>query len=128
MTQQEFDLLYSGGIDAQTALTLLMGKETIYRKYLFRFSEDENYGHLLSAVRNQNAEAAFRAVHTLKGTAAYIGAFRVSETADSRTEQLRPVRTGHPDLNEIRPETELLGRRIAEACRVIEELKNLTET
>ena len=42
MTQQEFDLLYSGGIDAQTALTLLMGKETIYRKYLFRFSEDEN--------------------------------------------------------------------------------------
>ena len=97
MTQQEFDLLYSGGIDAQTALTLLMGKETIYRKYLFRFSEDENYGHLLSAVRNQNTEAAFRAVHTLKGTAAYI-------------------------------ETELLGRRIAEACRVIEELKNLTET
>ena len=116
MTQQEFDLLYSGGIDAQTVLTLLMGKETIYRKYLFRFSEDENYGHLLSAVRNQNAEAAFRAVHTLKGT------------ADSLTEQLRPVRTGHPDLNEIRPETELLGRRIAEACRVIEELKNLTET
>ena len=123
MTQQEFDLLYSGGIDAQTVLTLLRGQETINRKYLFRF-----YGHLLSAVRNQNAEAAFRAVHTLKGTAAYIGAFRVSETADSLTEQLRPVRTGHPDLNEIRPETELLGRRIAEACRVIEELKNLTET
>ena len=127
MTQQELDLLYSGGIDAQTALKLLMGKETIYRKYLLRFPQDENYDHLLDAVKNQDAEGAFRAVHTLKGSAGNIGAFRISETADALTEWLRPLRADHPDLSEIQPEIRALGDRIAKAFRVIEEFRKLTE-
>ncbi len=128
MTQQEFDLLYSGGIDAQTALTLLMGKETIVPEISLPVLRGRKLR--TSPVRFKKSECGSglsRGAHAERHGCLYrsFPRFGNRRFADG---QLRPVRTGHPDLNEIRPETELLGRRIAEACRVIEELKNLTET
>ena len=125
MTDREIRILIDGGIDAQAALSRLMGKEKIYLKYLYRFAEDKNCVLFLEAVRNQDAEAAFRAVHTLKGTAAGIGAVCVSETADRLTEYLRPIRSLDPDLTAVLPEAKRLQEEISEACRAVERLKNL---
>lgn len=123
MTDRELHILRDGGIDAEAALSRLMGKEKIYLKYLFRFPEDRNGSLFLEAVKKQDAEAAFRAVHSLKGTASVIGAVRVSASADRLTEYLRPVRSLHPDLTPLLPEAERLGREIDDACRAVKSLQ-----
>lgn len=91
MTQQEISILLSGGIDAESALNLLMNKEKIYRKYLYRFTDDNNFETFSEAIKNKDLQAAFRTVHTLKGTASNVGALTVAGIADELTEILRPL-------------------------------------
>ena len=93
MTTEEFKILMEAGIDAEKAISRLMGNEKIYLKYLFRFAEDQNYELLLRAFQRGDLSEAFRAVHTLKGTSSNVGVYSVSGIADYLTEELRD---GHP--------------------------------
>ena len=45
-----------------------MGSEAMVKRFALKFLDDPSYGNLVKAVEEQNAEEAFRAAHTLKGS------------------------------------------------------------
>lgn len=59
------------------------------KKFLHKFAGDPFYACLMHAVENEDAEGAFRAAHTLKGTAANLGLKGLYIAASELTEQLR---------------------------------------
>lgn len=130
MTKDEQTLLLNAGIDAESAVKRLMGKEHIFKKYLLRFLDDENYDNLLTALEENNLQEAFRAVHTLKGTASNVGVISVYEIADPLTEKLRMIcrsetamQTFDPD--EITSDVARLGDAFRTACRGIRAISSL---
>ncbi len=106
MTEKEFDILQRAGINAGRAIERLMGKEHIFLKYLRRFADDRNCEDLMISLERNDYEEAFRAVHTLKGTAANVGAESVAAVADILTEALR---SGNPSgMRQLRQNTDEL--------------------
>ncbi|AMK12132.1 PAS domain S-box protein [Pseudodesulfovibrio indicus] len=83
--QPEADLGLSGlhGIDVAVGLRYVQGKESLYRSLLSKFAKNyEDFGRSFSAARREDdASAAERCAHTLKGVAATIGATGVGERA-----------------------------------------------
>ena len=71
------DLLIAAGIDYDTALRRMMGKESLYYRFLKKFLDDENYVLLLEAAGQGDSGAAFRAAHTLKGVCGNLGMDRL---------------------------------------------------
>ena len=71
------------GIDVAAGLRYVQGKEALYRSLLSKFANNYNeFGKSFAAARQEeDASAAERCAHTLKGVAATIGATRVSERA-----------------------------------------------
>lgn len=61
------DMLIAAGVDYDTALRRMMGKESLYYRFLNQFLDDENYGLLLEAAGQGDSDIAFQAAHTLKG-------------------------------------------------------------
>ena len=100
MTEKELDMLRNAGIDAEKAVQRLMGKEHIFLRYLQRFADDENCDHFLSSLEKKDYQEAFRAVHTLKGTAANVGVESVADIADILTEELRNGCPADPEKTE----------------------------
>lgn len=97
MTKEELDMLRSAGINAAGAIQRLMGKEHIFRKYLRRFADDQNCLFFLLSLEKSDYQEAFRAIHTLKGTAANVGVESVADIADMLTEELRNGRPEDPE-------------------------------
>lgn len=76
-----------GGDDRQVLNRL--PSEDMLRRFLHKFSKDPSHAELLSALAAQDFAAAFRAAHTLKGTAATLGLDALSAAASALTEALR---------------------------------------
>lgn len=76
------------GGDYESALQRL-SSESLLDKFIRKFVEEPSYAHLQSALSEGNAEDAFRAAHTLKGTAASLGLGDLTEAARAVTETLR---------------------------------------
>lgn len=76
-----------GGSAAATLKRL--GSETMARRFLGMFAEDESFAALETALRAGDAESAFRAAHTMKGVAANLGLTRLQEASSALTEALR---------------------------------------
>ena len=128
MTKDQLTLLLAAGIDAEEAIGRLMGKEHIFLKYLLRFPEDKNYEELLTALSKNDLDGAFRAVHTLKGTASNVGVISVYEIADPLTEKLRAAcgsrtEAGSLDCGEIASDVRRLGDVFQTACKSIRSLQ-----
>lgn len=70
--------------------------EALVRRFLLKFPADPSYGALTASLEAEDWEGAFRAAHTLKGTAANLGLTALQLAAAALTEALRP-RTGAPD-------------------------------
>lgn len=70
--------------------------EALVRRFLLKFPADPSRAALTAALAAEDWEGAFRAVHTLKGTAANLGLTSLQTAAAALTEALRP-RTGAPD-------------------------------
>lgn len=66
-----------------------MPSEKFVGRFLRKFADDPSYASLCEAMEQQNAEAAFRAVHTLKGICQNLGITRLYETSCVLTELLR---------------------------------------
>lgn len=66
-----------------------LSSERLLHKFLRKFTDEPSYGALKRSLAENNAEEAFRAAHTLKGTASSLGLCRLTEAARSVTETLR---------------------------------------
>ena len=63
--------------------------EAMIKKFATKFPEDESFTQLTDALKNGNAEIAFRAVHTMKGLCLTLGLSNLTAPASELTELLR---------------------------------------
>lgn len=63
--------------------------EAMVRRFLRRFADDPAYAELKTALAATDLPCAFRAAHTLKGTAATLGLDTLAAAASALTEALR---------------------------------------
>lgn len=76
------------GGDYQDVVKRLMSEEFAAQLAL-GFLDDDGFSSLEKAMKNRNAEDAFRAAHTLKGVALNLGFKNLGESASELTEVLR---------------------------------------
>lgn len=86
MELKEFFAAVGGDYDA--VLGRLMSESLILR-FLRKFPADPSYQNLNAALAEGDISTAFRAVHTLKGTAANLGLDTLAAAASELTEALR---------------------------------------
>lgn len=94
-----FEAFYTSvGGDAQKVL-LRLQSEALVRRFLLKYPSDPAYNEFVQAVEQNDAQTAFRAVHTIKGTAATLGLDLLADAASCLTEKLRGSDV-LPDKNE----------------------------
>ena len=76
------------GGDYQDVVKRLISEEFAAQLAL-GFLDDDGFSSLFQAMKNRNAEDAFRAAHTLKGVALNLGFKNLGESASELTEVLR---------------------------------------
>lgn len=59
------------------------------KRFVLKFVDDPSYAELKNALEKSDFPTAFRAAHTLKGTAANLGLDSLGAAASKLTEQLR---------------------------------------
>ena len=64
-------------------------RESLIRKFVRMFLDDDSYPKLEDALRKENVEEAFRAAHTLKGVCQNLGFTNLYQPAYELTEVLR---------------------------------------
>lgn len=82
------DFYAAVGGDHREVLERLPSEELV-RRFLRRFPDDPSYAALKAALAADEWENAFRAAHTLKGTAANLGLGALTSAASALTEALR---------------------------------------
>lgn len=65
------------------------GSEGLIKKFALKFLDDASFQNLQEALKNKDAEEAFRASHTLKGICANLGLDNLYKVSSDLTEQLR---------------------------------------
>lgn len=83
------------GGSAETVLGCLPGEEMV-RRFLRKFLADPSHAALHAALAEGDLPTAFRAAHTLKGTAATLGLDTLAAAASALTEALRGADTLPP--------------------------------
>ncbi len=76
------------GADYEGVLQRL-GSEVLVKKFALKFLDDASFQNLQKALKNGDAEEAFRASHTLKGICANLGLDNLYTVSSDLTEQLR---------------------------------------
>lgn len=76
------------GGDAEKVLDRLPS-ESMVRRFLGKFPADPSYTDLKASLARREIETAFRAAHTLKGTAGTLGLDTLAAAASALTEALR---------------------------------------
>lgn len=112
MELQEF--FTSVGGDCEAVLSRLPS-EAIVRRFLHKFPTDPSYDALNAALAAGDIAAAFRAVHTIKGTAANLGLDTLASAASALTEALRGADAMPPQslMDAVDAAYELTVRQIA---------------
>lgn len=83
-----------------------LGNEERIQRFLRMFIEEESFDRLCTALKEQNAEAAFRAAHSLKGICMNMGFTVLRASSDALTQELR---TGS-----VTEKAKLLGTQVAQ--------------
>ena len=78
------------GADYQDVMGRLCN-ESLITKLVIMFLEDESFAELEQALKDKDAEKAFRAAHTLKGVCLNLGLTNLSKPVCELTEALRPM-------------------------------------
>lgn len=84
------DSLKAFGANTDEGLGRCMGDEPLYLRMVAMTLEDANFDRLREAMGAGDAEAAFGAVHALKGTAGNVSLTPIYEPLCELTELLRP--------------------------------------
>ncbi len=105
------------GADYKSVYERLGNNEQLVEHFFQRFAQDSSFAALKEAREKQDLEAAFRAVHTLKGICINLGLTNLYQVSSDLTEILR---NGKPD-----PEVEeqLYQKVEQEYHRVIERIE-----
>jgi HPt (histidine-containing phosphotransfer) domain-containing protein len=90
------------GIDTRSGLATALNNETLYRRLLLKFRESQAdfAGQFAKARAGTDLTAAMRHAHTLRGTAATVGAKGVAEAA-GRLEQACKQNASAADIEEL---------------------------
>ena len=88
------EALIEAGIDVDDVLGRFMGNEALLSRFLKKFLDDANYGKLLQAITERDADAAVAASHTLKGVC---GNLSMTGLYDLLTRQVAALRDGNWD-------------------------------
>lgn len=80
---------YKAAGEDSAAVLARFGREEMVAHFCRRFLEDRSFSDLTEAMEQGNAEAAFRAAHTLKGICLNLGFSRLGSAASDLTERLR---------------------------------------
>jgi len=75
--------------DLQGTLDRLGGSSALLEKLLVKYLDDKAMSDLCLAMENKDCENAFRAVHTMKGTALNLGFSELAKVSSELTEILR---------------------------------------
>jgi two-component system sensor histidine kinase/response regulator len=93
-------LLFPGGlpgIDVESGLARLMGKEGLYKKLLINFfrKNESTPEEIRAALMKNDPESAITLTHTIKGAASTLSATEVYETARDLETAIRKKSTGY---------------------------------
>ena len=83
------DFYNSVGSNVDDVVCRLGGNEDFVNRFLKKFSDDNCFSDLLASLEKDDAQSAFRAVHTLKGVAVNLGIQSLFVKASEVTELLR---------------------------------------
>lgn len=86
MTLQECYAAMEGNYDEVVSR---LRKDTIIQKFVVKFLDDKSFGELKEAVEAGDAEAAFRAAHTLKGVTQNLSLAKLFSYTNQLTDLLR---------------------------------------
>lgn len=89
MNKELSEKLQLAGISAGSACRRLMGRKDLFFKYLDRFARESEFDKLDQAFRENDCDKAFRAAHSLRGSAGFIGADDMHDILVEITEGLR---------------------------------------
>ena len=96
-------------------------KEERIVKFLGMFLRDPSYGSIKDAVAANDRETAFRAAHTLKGTAQNLSITKLHESSDALTEYLR-------NRTDCEGSEELVAQVTADYEQAVAAIRALTST
>lgn len=96
MTLEVFYAAVGGNVQD---VLLRLQSEALVRRFLLKYLSDPAYNDFVQAVERNDPQTAFRAVHTIKGTAATLGLDALADAASNLTEMLRGA-DAVPDANE----------------------------
>lgn len=82
-------------------------------KFVTMFANDASYANLIDNMAAENWDEAFRAAHTLKGTARDMGFIELSDRASEVTEALRASDT--TQAKELLPAVQDAYKQVADA-------------
>ena len=82
------------------AVSQRIPKEAIIRKFALMFLNDPSYKNLCEALKTENNQEAFRAVHSLKGVSANLGFEQLEKSSSNLTELLRNCEDKQVDVSE----------------------------
>ncbi len=77
------------GCDVDNALVRFLNNEAFYEKCFKKFFDDPAFPALGEALKEKNADEAFRHAHTLKGLASNMGLTAIHDMASEIVEPLR---------------------------------------
>ena len=96
--------------DADEVVSRLGGSESMVRRFLKKFLDDESFALLSNSLDSGDTQAAFRGAHSLKGVAASLGLNKLFTCSYKITELLRSGKleegkAAFPELKKIYNET-----------------------
>jgi len=68
-----YEILRSGGIDVNDALSRFSGSNELFEKYINKFIGEKSYTDLVFSMEKKDYTAAENAVHSLKGVTGSLG-------------------------------------------------------
>lgn len=81
--------LFEAGIDVSDGIRRFSGDKEGYRRFLFRFEDDEYYSRICENIQNRDLEKAFYLAHALKGIAGNLSFHELHSALIPLTEELR---------------------------------------
>lgn len=103
------------GADYKGVLERLPSEDFV-RRFALKFLDDQSFAQLQQAMQARDAEAAFRAAHTLKGVCQNLGFDNLYRPASELTEALRP-RVIDENAEKLLPAVEMEYQKTVEALK-----------
>lgn len=113
--------LEESGADVEATLKRFMGNDTIYIKFLGKFTNDPNYANLGMNIESENFEEAYKCAHALKGVVGNLGLTPIFETVSTLVEELRNKANADVDAARAKEEWQEIKKVYEQFIGIIKE-------